>query len=212
VFVPNVQAAEDLSKKIKGSAYVHGKSSVSERNRIIDGFKDMSINVVINVEVLTTGFDHPQLDAIVLARPTASIALYYQIMGRGTRIHPEKANTKIMDLSGNVSNFGPIEYLNYEYIQGYGWGMFTRNECLTHNPIKARHKRPTKETLRYEYTQKAIENSKPYHKFKMEFGKYAGKTLDVIPKHYLSYALDNWSFHSAKMKLLKKSIEKVLQL
>lgn len=211
VFVPSVQAAHDLAKRGTDCAVVHGKTPKAERKRILTAFKNLELNTVINVNVLTTGFDHPQLDAIVMGRPTASIALYYQMLGRGTRIHPLKENTKIIDLSGNVSNFGPIEELNYEYIMGYGWGMFANDECLTHNPIKARHKRPTKQSLKLAHSRELVAKAKPHHKKKLWFGKHDGLTLDQCPRPYLSYMLDTFSFDQPKMVALKESIEIVIQ-
>lgn len=212
VFVPSIKAAVELQAKVPGSEVVHGKTKLSDRKRIIQGFKSLDIQVVINVEVLTTGFDHPQLDAIVMARPTASIHLYYQILGRGTRIHPLKANTKIVDLSGNVSNFGPIEDLNYEYIDGYGWGLYSGDVCLTDTPIKARHDRPTKKQIRMANTIGGLENLEKVKNIKLHFGKYEGKTLQSVPKHYLSFILDNFSWNGLKMMELKKAIEIVIKI
>lgn len=211
VFVPTVQAAMDLKKAIPNSGIVHGKMKKKARENVLEAFKSLDLDVVINVEVLTTGFDHPQLDAIVMARPTASIALYYQILGRGTRIHPDKENTRIVDLSGNVSNFGPIESLNYEYIDGYGWGMFTGDILLTNTPIKAKRK-PTKAILKQRATKEGIRSIAKDLKHKMWFGKYKDQTLENIPHDYLNWALENLTFNGVRMTALKKSMETVLNL
>jgi len=63
---------------------------------------------------LTTGFDFPELDAIIMARPTNSLSLYYQIIGRGLRKAEGKENCLLIDLSGNVNKFGKIE--NFETV------------------------------------------------------------------------------------------------
>lgn len=211
VFVPTVKNANELSAAIEGSQVVHGKADTKDRTRIIDDFKNLKTDVIINVGVLTTGFDHPELDAIVLARPTESIALYYQILGRITRIHPDKLNGRVVDLSGNVTKFGKVENLNYEYIDGYGWGLFTNEYVLTNHPLQAVD-RPTKTTLRKYASEKGVEVVTEHGKVKLWFGKYKGSQLQFIDKHYLTFMLEEFDFNGAKMKSLKNSIEIHLKL
>ena len=59
--------------------------------------------------VLTTGFDYPELEAVLIGRSTMSLALYYQIVGRGMRPFPTKESCWITDLGGNYKFFGKIE-------------------------------------------------------------------------------------------------------
>ena len=108
-----------------------GTTPVKERAQILSNFKSGNIKVVANVGVLTTGFDHPELDTIVMARPTMSLALWYQIVGRAIRPHPQKKESWIADLCGNIQRFGRVEDLHLyenrpgEYIiQGYAKGMW----------------------------------------------------------------------------------------
>lgn len=58
------------------------------------------------------GFDYPELDTVVMARPTMSLALYYQIIGRGIRPHPSKKSLWFVDLCGNIKRFGKVEDLH----------------------------------------------------------------------------------------------------
>ena len=211
VFVPNVANALSLQSKVENSFVVHGKLDTKERTIILDKFKGLEIDVVINVEILTTGFDHPELDALVMARPTASIALYYQIIGRITRIHENKANGRIVDLSGNVCKFGKVEDLNYEYIDGYGWGLFTTERLLSNHPLKSLDK-PTKTTLRKYASSKGVVEVKEHGKVRLHFGKNKGQSLEHVDKHYLTFILEEFDFNGAKMKSLKNSIEIVLKL
>lgn len=81
--------------------------------------------MVCNVGVLTTGFDYPELETVILARPTMSLALYYQMIGRGVRPHPAKEYTKIVDLCGNIHLFGKVE--NLEIIDGGNGKWFITN-------------------------------------------------------------------------------------
>ena len=73
------------------------------------GLRLDEVKAVFNVGVLTTGFDHPALDCIILLRPTRSIGLYYQMLGRGVRIAEGKTACKIIDLTSTVKNMGRVE-------------------------------------------------------------------------------------------------------
>ena len=109
VFNSSVSQAHRFSELVPNSAAVSAKTPKKERDRIISEFKAGNIKAVFNVGVLTTGFDHPALDCIVLLRPTRSIALYYQMLGRGVRIFPGKTGCKVIDLTSTVKNMGRVE-------------------------------------------------------------------------------------------------------
>ncbi len=76
VFVPSVADAQALEKSIPGLKAVWGDMKTDDRDNVISGFKDGSIQVVANVNVLSVGFDHPGVDCIIMARPTMSLAWY----------------------------------------------------------------------------------------------------------------------------------------
>lgn len=211
IYVPTVAAAYSLSKKIQGSEVVEGKLDKKKRKDILDRFKNLELSVVINVEILTTGFDHPELDALIMARPTASIALYYQIIGRITRIHGNKPNGRIVDLSGNVNKFGKVEDLNYDFIDGFGWGLFSNDSLLTDYPIAARD-RPNKKELIEGTTVEGFKDIQDHGKVKLWFGKHRNIELNKVPPYYLTYMLDKFDFNGNKMKSLKNSIEIFLKL
>ncbi len=84
------------------------------REQYIKEFKENKIRMLVNAEVLTTGFDAPQVDCIVLLRATASTSLYQQILGRGMRPHPSKENCLVLDFCGNLERHGPIDLINYK--------------------------------------------------------------------------------------------------
>ena len=90
---------------------VDGKTPTKERTRLVEGFKAGEFKHMINVGVFTTGFDVPELDCIVIARPTMSLALYYQMVGRGVRLDPARPDKKlrVYDLAGVVEKLGRVE-------------------------------------------------------------------------------------------------------
>ena len=109
VFCSSIEQAERLCEVIPGGEIVTSKTKAKERARIISEFREGKIHTVFNVGVLTTGFDHPSLDCILLLRPTQSIGLYYQMLGRGVRLSPEKTHCKVIDITGTVEKIGRIE-------------------------------------------------------------------------------------------------------
>lgn len=111
VFTKFLEESEELCKRIPGAAMLSGETRKKDRERIINDFKTGKIKVLANVGVLTTGFDYPELDTVVMARPTMSLAMYYQILGRAIRPHPEKEAGWIVDLCGNIKRFGKVEDL-----------------------------------------------------------------------------------------------------
>jgi DNA repair protein RadD len=111
VFTRFVDESLYLVNNIPGSAIVTGETPKKERERVINGFKRGDIPVVCNCGVLTTGFDYPELETVIVARPTMSLALYYQMIGRGMRPHPEKEELKVIDMCGNYDSFGRVEDL-----------------------------------------------------------------------------------------------------
>lgn len=110
VFTKFLEESEELCRRIDGCEMVCGSTAKKERERILNDFKRGKIPVVANVGVLTTGFDYPELDTIVMARPTMSLAMWYQIVGRVIRPYPGKTGW-IVDLCGNIKRFGKIENL-----------------------------------------------------------------------------------------------------
>lgn len=93
-------------------------------------FKSGKIKVVANCGVLTTGFDYPELDTIVLCRPTMSLALYYQMVGRVIRPYPGKEGW-VVDLCGNIKTFGKVEDLRIEQPERGKWMVKTNGKQLT---------------------------------------------------------------------------------
>lgn len=112
IFAAGVQHARDLALSFRQQKItcevVLGETPYEERVNILQNFKNGSIPVLINVGVLTEGFDEPSVKAIILARPTKSSLLYTQIVGRGTRIDEGKDNCIIVDIADATKGKKPI--------------------------------------------------------------------------------------------------------
>lgn len=85
-----------------------------ERADTLHRFKAGELKYLVNVNVLTTGFDAPNIDCVALLRPTNSPGLYYQMVGRGFRLHPGKKDCLILDFAGNVLRHGPVDAIRVD--------------------------------------------------------------------------------------------------
>lgn len=103
VFAATVRHAQEILGLLPAgeSAIVIGDTPTLERDQIINDFKNRHIKFLVNVSVLTTGFDAPHVDLIAILRPTESISLYQQIVGRGLRLSEGKTECLVLDYAGN---------------------------------------------------------------------------------------------------------------
>lgn len=131
VFVPFIAEARHLASKFEDAEIVTGDTPKAERERIINGFKSGRIRTVCNVGVLTTGFDYPELSTVILARPTMSLSLYYQMIGRAIRPHETKQSAWIIDMCENCNFFGKIETLKLNPGTNGKWYISNNGKILT---------------------------------------------------------------------------------
>jgi DNA repair protein RadD len=110
IFTSSVRHAKEILQYLPEgcSELIVGDTIDFERDLIIKNFKDQIIRYLVNVSVLTTGFDAPHVDLIAILRPTESVSLYQQIVGRGLRLSPDKKDCLILDYTGVGHNiFSP---------------------------------------------------------------------------------------------------------
>lgn len=140
VFTRFTEESTALVSAVPGGALVTADTPAEQRANILRSFKRGLTRYVANVGVLTTGFDYPELTTVVLARPTMSLGLFYQMVGRVLRPHPSKPTAHVVDLVGLKKRFGPIEQL---WMQpggktGQQWVIVTgeqRDRVLTNVPF-----------------------------------------------------------------------------
>ena len=109
VFCSSVKQATKFSEILNDSAIITAKTPKKEREEIVDSFKGGKIKIMLNVGIFKFGFNYPALDCIILLRPTKSIGLFIQMIGRGLRIAEGKEKCLVFDLTSNVKNLGRIE-------------------------------------------------------------------------------------------------------
>lgn len=108
VFTSGVKHAEEVAKHLN-APIITGNTDSEARRQIIEDFRQARIRILVNVNVLTTGFDAPNVDCVALLRPTKSPGLYYQMVGRGFRLAPEKKDCLVLDFGGNIERHGPVD-------------------------------------------------------------------------------------------------------
>jgi DNA repair protein RadD len=113
VFCVDVAHAEDvlfeLMERGERAGLVHGGTPKGERAELIGQFQTGALRWMVNVNVLSEGFDAPHIDCVVMLRPTKSPGLYYQQVGRGFRLAPGKIDCLVLDYAGNMLEHGPVD-------------------------------------------------------------------------------------------------------
>ena len=116
---------EKILRRFKGETF----------SRDLFGTKTTHLKYLVNVNVLTTGFDAPNIDCIVLLRPTASPGLFVQMCGRGFRLHETKTDCLVLDYGGNILRHGPVDAIQIKERNGNGSGSCPAKECPECNAV-----------------------------------------------------------------------------
>lgn len=139
VFCATIEESEIVAKRMPGSVLLTSLTKIQKREKILLDFKKGRINCLINCSVLTTGFDFPALEAVLIARSTMSLALYYQIVGRVMRIFTYPDGTKkvgwVVDLGGNINFFGKIETMEIREPKKGLFSIWNNGKQLTNVPF-----------------------------------------------------------------------------
>lgn len=123
VFCCSILHATEVMKELRKYSdsvdCVFGDTFPEFREERLEQFRAGKLKYLVNVGVLTTGFDAPNTDCVVLLRPTASPGLYYQMVGRGFRLSPTKSNTLVLDFGGNIVRHGPVDSIRIRQGRGF---------------------------------------------------------------------------------------------
>lgn len=112
VFCCGILHAENVAEEFRRygvrASHIDGGMCKGEREGILRKFKNKEIDLLTNCNLLTTGFDYPDIDLILMMRPTMSPILYVQMVGRGLRLKSHTDHCLVLDYAGVVSTHGPI--------------------------------------------------------------------------------------------------------
>ena len=121
--------AEVLRQRGVAAECVTGETPKKERERLLSEFKAGRLRALTNANVLTTGFDYPDIDLIAMLRPTMSPGLYVQMAGRGMRIKSHTDHCLVLDFAGVVAMHGPITAVQPPRKAGDGNGEAPVKAC-----------------------------------------------------------------------------------
>lgn len=151
-FAPGIESAEKIAKTLRDffgvpAQAVHSKTDQTHgagaRDKFVAAYKAGALRCLVNVDTLTTGFDHPPIDLIAMLRPTMSTGLWVQMLGRGTRPFPGKLNCLVLDFAGNTKRLGPINDPVIPMPRGKGKPgdapVRVCSNCAVYNHSSARH-------------------------------------------------------------------------
>ena len=151
------------------AAEINALTPKNERREKLEGFRDGSIQVMVNVGTLTTGYDFPALDCIIDAAATMSAALHYQKIGRVVRPFADKSPV-VYCMSGNFRRLGnPLKYTMLKTASGKGYEVYSENGRVTTRII----------------------TGKPEQDEIIGFGKHSGKRLGDIDTGYIEWGSEN---------------------
>ena len=194
IAVPSIDEAKELTTRIPSCRAVYSDMPAAERKEIIDDFKSGKLRCITQVNILSVGFDYPELDCIITGRPTASLSWWYQFVGRVTRIHPNKPEGLIVDFVGAVPKFGKVEDIYFKEEEN-GWIMYGEDKKqLTGIPL-------SEIGLHIEGEATPQEKAASGEKVLMPFGKFAGKEVREIPPSYREWMLTNFNWNPFNQKV-----------
>lgn len=150
IFASTISHAEEINTYLPfgESAVVTGKLKKKDRELIINDFKARKVKYLVNVDVLTTGFDSPHVDVIAILRATESPGLLQQIIGRALRLHPDKEFALILDYAENIERHGLQSDIFTPEIKARklsDGGEEIQVECPSCNAVSSKKRRSDKE-------------------------------------------------------------------
>jgi len=124
IFNNGINTSKEVYHTFKKAGYdirhLDNTCSKHERKEILKWFKNTPDGILTSVSILTTGFDEPTVESVILNRATRSLTLYFQMIGRGSRVLENKNSFLVIDLGNNVVRFGPWDQtVDWQHIFRY---------------------------------------------------------------------------------------------
>jgi DNA repair protein RadD len=183
---------------------ISGTTKKQDRERILRDFRTGKTHVC-NVGVLVAGYDFPELDHIILARPTKSLRLYSQICGRGLRIATGKEHCIISDLCDNVKRFGEINsFWISDISDGIGlWRLKSNKGYLTGVNLITGKDLEERQTSNLRERKQAISGE-----ILIPFGKHNGTQLCDLDQEYMQWCIENFDKKNKWVRFFKGEIKR----
>jgi superfamily II DNA or RNA helicase len=191
--------------------HLDNKNTASERREILDWFSQTPDAILSSVSILTTGFDEPSVETIILNRATRSLTLYFQMIGRGSRILKDKEEFTVVDLGNNIARFGPWDApLDWQEI--FHFPDFYLENIRNDEDIEREFIYEMPEALRERFSKSQVIDYNVKEEYKKTFaqGRKSKEVLERSIEQHARMCVENSSdIFQARMlaKLLQEEIE-----
>lgn len=164
----------------------------TERRDVLEWFKETPDAILTSVSILTTGFDEPTVDTIILNRATKSLTLYFQMIGRGSRILPDKTKFTVIDLGNNVARFGvwsdPVDWDKAFKFPNYYYDNLVSDEDIERDFV---YKMPDTISHLFSKSETTDFDIKKAYKEVISQGYKSKKTLELSVEQHAQMCVEN---------------------
>ncbi len=176
----------------------------NQRKDILAWFKVTPNAVLTSVGILTTGFDEPTIEGIMLNRATRSLALYYQMIGRGSRVIPGKTNFEVVDLGNNAARFG-LWSAEVDWQKIFRSPQYFLQNIITDDEIERNFKyiMPTELKMRFSKTENPYFDIKEENKIVVKEGLRTSVVLDRAIEQHANMIHENSADYGEALELIR---------
>ncbi|CAM1343539.1 DEAD/DEAH box helicase [Tenacibaculum amylolyticum] len=175
-------------------AHLDNTNTKKERDKILKWFNETPNAIITSVSILTTGFDEPSVQSIILNRATKSLTLYYQMIGRGSRIIPGKSTFNVIDLGNNFHRFGPWG-ADLDWQKMFRAPNFYLDNLLTDEDIESTFRYELPEEVKKEFSNTKEEDLyfdvKKVYVNTIQSGQSSKKVLEKSIEHHAKMCIEN---------------------
>ena len=173
-------------------AHLDNTNTKKERDFILTWFKKTPGAIITSVSILTTGFDEPTIESIILNRATKSLTLYYQMIGRGSRILGDKTTFDVVDLGNNFHRFGPWA-ADLDWQRMFKAPDYYLDAILSDEEIESnfRYELPADIKKEFAKSEDTYFNMKKEYLETIRAGESSKKVLEKSIKHHAKMCIEN---------------------
>jgi len=196
IFNNGINTSINVFEAFKSAGYpiMHLDNTATRRERefILRWFKKTPNAILTSVSILTTGFDEPTVDTIILNRATRSLTLYYQMIGRGSRILKDKTSFNVIDLGNNIHRFGMWgAQVNWQKI--FKYPSYYLDNLLTDEDLEDnfRYEMPDELRAKFSKTEDVFFNVKKIYTDAIKIGESSKVVLSRSIEHHARICIEN---------------------
>ncbi|MDE0535113.1 DEAD/DEAH box helicase [Tenacibaculum sp. L6] len=173
-------------------AHLDNTNTKKERDLILKWFHKTPNAIITSVSILTTGFDEPSVKSIILNRATKSLTLYYQMIGRGSRVLPGKSDFNVIDLGNNFHRFGPWG-ADLDWQKMFRAPNFYLDNLLSDEEIESdfRYELPAEVKAEFANSEDLYFDVKKVYRDTIQGGESSKRVLEKSIEHHAKMCVEN---------------------